>query len=81
MRAATATSAFMIGVTATSGAIIYYGHGDLIPSLAAAAIIGTQVGSAMGFGISQRLKAGRLRYLLAGLLMVVGLMMLQRALR
>ena len=37
MRAAAATSAFMIGVTATAGAIIYYGHGVLVPGLAAAA--------------------------------------------
>ena len=27
LRAAAATSAFMIGVTATAGAVIYYGHG------------------------------------------------------
>jgi uncharacterized membrane protein YfcA len=38
MRVAAATSAFMIGVTATSGALIYYGHGELAPTLAAAAI-------------------------------------------
>ena len=29
LRAAAATSAFMIGVTATAGAVIYYGHGQL----------------------------------------------------
>jgi uncharacterized membrane protein YfcA len=81
MRAAAATSAFMIGVTATSGAIIYYGHGDLIPSLAAAAIVGTQVGSATGFKLGQRLRAERLRWLLALLLILVALMMLERALR
>ena len=38
LRAAAATSAFMIGVTATGGAMIYYGHGLLIPPLAAAAV-------------------------------------------
>ena len=31
MRAAAATSAFMIGVTATAGAIIYYGRGQIVP--------------------------------------------------
>ena len=41
MRVAAATSAFMIGVTATSGAVIYYGHGEMIPALAAAAVLGT----------------------------------------
>ena len=38
LRAAAATSAFMIGVTATAGAIIYYGTGQLVPALAAAAV-------------------------------------------
>ena len=57
MRAAAATSAFMIGVTATSGAIIYYGHGDLVPALAAAAIVGTQAGSATGMKFTTRLPA------------------------
>jgi uncharacterized membrane protein YfcA len=31
MRAAAATSAFMIGVTATAGAVIYYGRGQIVP--------------------------------------------------
>ena len=31
LRAAAATSAFMIGVTATVGAVIYYGRGEIVP--------------------------------------------------
>ena len=81
MRAAAATSAFMIGVTATSGAIIYYAHGDLIPALAAAAIIGTQAGSVTGVATSRRMKAQGLRRLLAGVLLVVAVLMLKRGLR
>src|SRR5690606_24817112 len=38
MRVAAATSAFMIGVTATSGAMIYWGNGVLSPALAASAV-------------------------------------------
>src|SRR5438128_5155953 len=45
LRAAAATSAFMIGVTAAGGAVIYYGHGLLIPPLAAPAGLGVQPGS------------------------------------
>jgi uncharacterized protein len=81
MRVAAATSAFMIGVTATSGAVIYYGHGDLIPSLAAAAIVGTQVGSAAGLRLAVRAKARGMRRLLAGVLAVVAVLMVLRALR
>ena len=45
LRAAAATSAFMIGVTATGGAIVYYGNGQLLPEAAAAAVLGVQLGS------------------------------------
>ncbi len=81
MRVAAATSAFMIGVTATSGAVIYYGHGHLVPALAAAAIVGTQVGSTAGMRLASRAQAGGLRRLLAGVLVVVAVLMVLRALR
>ena len=81
MRAAAATSAFMIGVTATSGAIIYYGHGDLVPVLAAAAIVGTQAGSTVGIRLSRRAGSQGLRRLLAAVLIIVALLMLERAIR
>ena len=79
MRVAAATSAFMIGVTATSGAVIYYGHGDLIPALAASAVLGTQVGSAVGMRVGARAPAAWLRSLLAIVLLVVSAVMIVRA--
>ena len=78
MRVAAATSAFMIGVTATSGAVIYYGHGEMIPALAAAAVLGTQMGSALGLRAAARARAGGLRRLLAAVLVVVASLMLYR---
>ena len=81
MRVAAATSAFMIGVTATSGAIIYYGHGHLVPALAAAAIIGTQLGSIAGVRLGKRAATSGLRILLATVLITVAVLMLARALR
>ena len=81
MRVAAATSAFMIGVTATSGALIYYGHGELAPTLAAAAIIGTQAGSGVGLQLGARAETAWLRRLLAGVLGFVAAMMLIRSLR
>ena len=80
MRVAAATSAFMIGVTATSGAVIYYGHGAMIPALAASAVLGTQMGSALGLRVASRARASGLRRLLAGVLVVVAVLMLVRAL-
>ncbi len=79
MRVAAATSAFMIGVTATSGAVIYYGHGEMIPALAAAAVLGTQMGSAIGLRAAARARASGLRRLLASVLVVVACLMLIRA--
>jgi hypothetical protein len=78
LHAAAATSAFMIGVTATTGAIIYYGHGDLQPLAAAPAVLGVQLGSWMGLRLAQRASARRLKLLMAGVLVIVAGLMLMR---
>lgn len=80
MRVAAATSAFMIGVTATSGAVIYYGHGEMNAALAASAVLGTQMGSTVGLRLASRVRAGGLRLVLAGVLVLVALLMLTRSL-
>ena len=68
VRAAAATSAFMIGVTATGGAIIYYGRGDLPPLLAAPAVLGVQLGSWAGFASPSGSRRGGSRLLLTVIL-------------
>ena len=81
LRAAAATSAFMIGVTATSGAIIYYGRGDL-PALAAApAVLGVQLGSWAGLRLADRLSAKWLKVLLIAVLLIVAALMFVRSAR
>jgi uncharacterized protein len=65
VRAAAATSAFMIGVTALAGALKYYIRGDIQPELAAAAVIGVLAGSRAGFWIGDRARAKGLKALLA----------------
>ena len=81
IRAAAATSAFMIGVTATAGAVIYYGRGQLIPALAAAAVLGVQLGSWGGMRFGQRASARWLKLLMAVLLLMIAVMMLVRGTR
>ncbi len=81
LRAAAATSALMIGVTATGGAIIYYGQGDLRPLLAAPAVLGVQVGSWGGSRLAQQASVKWLKLLMAVLLIVVAVLMLTRSLR
>lgn len=81
LRAAAATSAFMIGVTATGGAIIYYGTGQLVPVAAAAAILGVQLGSWGGLRASPKLPVRALKLLLAAILGVVSALMLVKGMR
>jgi uncharacterized membrane protein YfcA len=78
LRAAAATSAFMIGVTATAGAIIYYGHGQLEPALGAAAVLGVQLGSWGGLRFGAAASAKWLKVLMAALLFIVSAMMFFR---
>jgi len=78
LRAAAATSAFMIGVTATAGAIIYYGRGQLVPALAGAACLGVQLGSWGGMKFGAAASAKWLKILMAGVLFIVSAMMFMR---
>jgi uncharacterized protein len=81
LRAAAATSAFMIGVTATAGAVIYYGTGQLVPALAAAAVLGVQLGSWGGMRFGQRASAKWLKLLMAAVLLIVSAVMFLRGTR
>ena len=75
LRAAAATSAFMIGVTATVGAVLYYGRGEIVPWMASAAILGVMVGSRLGFRIGAAASARWLKLLLAVVLVIVSILM------
>ena len=78
LRAAAATSAFMIGVTATAGATIYYGRGQLEPTLAATAVLGVQIGSWAGMRFGAAASAKWLKILMAGLLFILAAVMFMR---
>jgi hypothetical protein len=79
MRAAAATSAFMIGVTATAGAVVYYGQGRLEPTLAAVAVIGVQIGSWSGMRFGQKAPVKWLKILMAAVLLIISGLMFARA--
>jgi uncharacterized membrane protein YfcA len=57
MKAATATSNFMIGVTAAASAFIYFAHGHLNPFIASGAALGVLAGSFTGIHISRKIHA------------------------
>ena len=76
MRAAAATSALMIGVTAVSSVPIQYARGYVHPPLAAAAVLGVLAGSRAGFWFGGRARAKWLKLLMAGVLGVVSILYL-----
>jgi uncharacterized membrane protein YfcA len=78
MRVAAATSGFMIGVTATSGALVYLGRGLLLPVLAASAVIGVRLGSNFGLKLGRQLPPRLLKMVLAVVLLLVAVLMVSR---
>jgi uncharacterized membrane protein YfcA len=65
IRAAAATSAMMIGVTAAASVPIFYARGDVNPPLAAAAVLGVLAGSRAGLWFGSRVRAKWLKLLMA----------------
>jgi uncharacterized membrane protein YfcA len=78
IRAAAATSAVMIGVTAAASAPIFYARGDINPPLAGAAIIGVLAGSQFGFWVGGRARAWWLKLLMAVVLGIVSITYFRR---
>jgi uncharacterized membrane protein YfcA len=79
IKAAAATSNFMIGVTAATSAFLYYGRGEVWPAPTAAATVGVLAGSALGSALNRRVHGGIVTKLFAVLLLAVALQMLFRA--
>ena len=79
IKAAAATSNFMIGVTAAASAFLYYGRGEVRPALTAATVLGVLVGSSLGSHVSRRARAGHVLRLFAALLLLTAGEMLYRA--
>jgi hypothetical protein len=80
LRAAAATSALMIGVTAAASVPIFYARGEVNPPLAAAAVIGVLIGSRAGLWFGGRARAKWLKLLMALVLGAVSLLYFKRAL-
>jgi uncharacterized protein len=66
---ATATSNFMIGVTAAASAIVYYRRGDILVEDAAPLAVGVFVGSLLGARIAPRIQTKYVVYLLVGIML------------
>lgn len=60
-KASTATSNFMIGVTAASGAVVYFARGDVEPLVAGPVVLGVLLGAILGARLMVRMKAAKIR--------------------
>lgn len=78
LKVASATSDLMIGVTAATGAAIYFARGDINPFLAAPVAMGVLCGTVVGTRLMARLPSARLQVIFALVLVVVAVEMMLR---
>ena len=69
IKASTATSNFMMGVTATASALIYFFNGTINPMIAAPIAVGTLIGSRTVAKVMQHLEAKYIRYIFLPILL------------
>jgi uncharacterized protein len=81
IKAAAATSNFMIGVTAVASAFLYYGRGEVVPGVTAAAVLGVLGGSALGSVVNRYVGGRMVSKLFAALLGAVAAEMFYRSFR
>ena len=79
MKAAIATSTFMIAITATAGALIYHYYGYIYPFIVAPLVIGVVIGSILGTELTKRAGGILLRRIFGVLLFLVALLMFLKA--
>lgn len=75
-KVSTATSNFMIGITAAAGAAVYFAHGRINPALAMPVMLGVLGGAAVGARIMEAARSQRLRQLFALVILMLGVEML-----
>ncbi|MGD1044564.1 MAG: sulfite exporter TauE/SafE family protein [Bacteroidota bacterium] len=78
MKVATATSNFMIGVTAAASAFIYFAHGHLNPFVASTAALGVLAGSMTGVRISRKIHSNLLTWMFAVVLLAISIQLYLR---
>ncbi|MCB0229368.1 MAG: sulfite exporter TauE/SafE family protein, partial [Anaerolineae bacterium] len=77
---ATATSNFMVGITAAASVFIYYGRGDIHPLVVIPTALGVFAGAIVGVYILPKVRISWLRLALIGLLVLMGVQMLLKGL-
>jgi uncharacterized protein len=78
MKVSTATSNFMIGVTAASSAGVYFSRGDIDPFVAGPVAAGVVLGAFAGSKLLTRMSAGRVQLVFVIVLLAIAAQMLYR---
>lgn len=81
IKVSTATSNFMIGVTAAASAMVYYTRGEVIPSIAAPVAIGVLAGARTGAQLLGRLSPAIIRWVFIGFAGISALQMFWKGIR
>jgi uncharacterized protein len=81
LKVSSATSNFMIGVTASASAGAYLLRGDVRPEIAAPVSLGIIVGSWVGARVMPRINASTIKKIFVGVLLVVAVQMLMKGLQ
>jgi uncharacterized membrane protein YfcA len=80
MKVSTATSNFMIGITASASAAIYFGRGDIRPVLACPVAVGVLAGAYLGTHLLARLRNTTVRRLFLPVIVYLAAAMMMRGL-
>ena len=81
LKACTATSNFMIGVTAATGAAVYFTRGDVLPFVAAPVAVGVLLGAKLGSRLLGHLKSHWIRLAFVAVMIVSAVQMFWRGIR
>jgi hypothetical protein len=79
IKVSSATSNFMIGVTAAASAGVYFLRGSIVTRIAAPVALGSVVGAVVGARVLMVMPSGRLRLLFVVVLVALGIQMLLEA--
>jgi len=80
-KVSTATSSFMIGVTAVASAAIYFKRGYILPQMAVPVMMGVLIGSMLGARLLPRLPVKTLRRIFAIVVALIAVQMIAKGLR
>jgi len=77
---ATATSNFMVGITAGASVFVYYTRGDIHPLVTVPTVLGVFIGAMGGCRVAPHLRVAWLRQALIMLLLIIGIQMVLKGL-